>query len=166
MNKYKITCPHCQQALNVPIEYAGQTVECVACKKEFMASQPPQGNLTPKPQFQIHRNDIPRITFPTEGMDPTIRGGGENFFWDFVTFRRMITPVLLQILFWIGCIACVIFGIISIGNTNKYNPYGAVIGILVILLGPLYLRLMVEFTIVIFRMNETLTDIKNTLQSK
>ena len=80
---------------------------------------------------------------------------------DFFAFRRMLTPVLIQVLFWLCTIAVVLVGgymIVGEGET--------VTGLLLILLGPLGVRVYFELLIVIFRMNETLTDIKNALEHR
>jgi len=31
--------------------------------------------------------------------------------WDFLTFRKMLTPIVIQILFWLGVVACILGGI-------------------------------------------------------
>ena len=92
----------------------------------------------------------------------TLSSGG---FW---TFRTMITPVIIQILFWLGVIACVIIGCIVI--KNAYNDYRErwdeaqlMVGLAYILIGPLAVRIYCELLILLFRMNETLTEIKNKL---
>ena len=38
---------------------------------------------------------------------------------DFWAFRNMVTPVIIQILFWVGVIICVIAGLILIGTGIK-----------------------------------------------
>lgn len=35
MATIEFACPHCQQSLDAPEEYAGATVECPACHQEF-----------------------------------------------------------------------------------------------------------------------------------
>ncbi len=74
---------------------------------------------------------------------------------DYLTFRRMITPVFIQIIFWIAVLAIVIAGIIQIANGK------AAAGVLILLLGPLGARIYAEILIVIFRMNDSLLDIRN-----
>ena len=85
---------------------------------------------------------------------------------EFLSFRRMITPVIIQILFWIGVVLCVIGGLIGIavGATSHYGGGGQVLGgLIMLLLGPVLVRVYCEILIVFFRINETLTDIrKNT----
>ena len=38
---------------------------------------------------------------------------------DFWAFRNMVTPVIIQILFWVGVIACIIVGLVMIGMGIK-----------------------------------------------
>lgn len=73
---------------------------------------------------------------------------------EYLTFRRMITPVFIQVIFWIAVVAIVIAGIVQLGQ-------GAVEGILVILLGPLVARIYAELLIVIFRINEDVAAIRS-----
>ncbi len=97
-------------------------------------------------------------------------------FKDFLLFRRMITPLIIQFIFWVGVIVCVIAGFIMIGSGasgSRYDEYYGkssgsefLIGILLIFVGPLVIRLFCESLILFFRMNETLTEIKNTIQKQ
>lgn len=83
---------------------------------------------------------------------------------DFLTFRKMITPMIIQVLFWIGAVVSVIAGIIMIigGASSPYGGGAAVLtGLLLLVLGPLAVRIYCELLIILFRMNETLTEIKN-----
>lgn len=79
---------------------------------------------------------------------------------DFIKFKKMVTPVIIQILFWIGVAISVIGGLISIigGATSDYGG-GAMVftGLLWILLGPLVVRIYCELLIVVFSINDTLT---------
>lgn len=88
---------------------------------------------------------------------------------DFWAFRTMITPVLIQVIFWIGVIACVVSGIAIMKSAyNSYretwNEAQVAVGIAWIVLGPVVVRIYCEFAIVFFRMNETLTEIRNKLK--
>lgn len=71
---------------------------------------------------------------------------------DFLTFRRMITPVVIQVLFWLGVIVTVILSIAQ----SREQP----IMILGVIIGPFIVRIYCEILIVLFRINETLTDIR------
>ncbi len=97
-----------------------------------------------------------------------------SFNWkDFVTFRRMVTPIIIQILFWIGVVVVLIGGIIAffgglisgIGDGDVGAIFGALLGApLLTIVGLLLVRLYSELLIVIFRINDTLTDILNALE--
>jgi len=97
---------------------------------------------------------------------------------DFFAFRKMITPVIIQVIFWIGVATCVILGlylIIDGASGERSYSYGGieyvragiaetVSGLLVLVLGPIVVRVLSELTILFFRMNETLTEIRNNTQ--
>lgn len=74
---------------------------------------------------------------------------------DFLTFRRMLTPWLVNILFWLGTLAMLGTAIMDIFKGQYWK------GIEIIILGPILVRIVCEILIVFFRMNETLTDIRN-----
>lgn len=73
---------------------------------------------------------------------------------DFLSFRRMLTPVIIQIVFWLGVAGCVLSGLFTMG-TSFWR------GLVIIVLGPIMVRIWCELVMVVFRINETLTDIRN-----
>lgn len=82
---------------------------------------------------------------------------------EFLTFNKMITPVFIQIIFWIGVAVCVIGGFIGIisGAGMQYGGGGAVLrSLILMILGPLGVRIYCEILIVLFRMNDSLIEIK------
>jgi hypothetical protein len=87
---------------------------------------------------------------------------------DFWAFRTMVTPVIIQILFWIGVILCLIIGgiMIVMGLSQGGTPDYLWKGVLLFLLGPLGVRVYCEILIVFFRINETLTEIKHDLDRR
>lgn len=72
---------------------------------------------------------------------------------DFLTFRKMITPIIIQIIFWLGVVGVVITGLVMLFNGAVGN------GLLMILLGPIAVRLYCELLIVFFRINDNLREI-------
>ena len=86
---------------------------------------------------------------------------------DFLAFRRMLTPMIVVGLFWLGMVLCVIGGIVQIviGLVARYGHGGitVLVGILTMVIGPVLVRLWCEVVLLFFRMNESLTDIKNSL---
>jgi hypothetical protein len=89
---------------------------------------------------------------------------------DFWAFRTMVTPVIIQILFWIGAIVCLFVGagMIFWGVIYYHAGLGHYVwkGISLFILGPLAVRVYCEILIVFFRINETLTEIKHDLERR
>jgi len=86
---------------------------------------------------------------------------------DFLAFRTMVTPVIIQILFWVGVIVCIVSGLVMIGIGVKTPGEHLILkGVLLALLGPLGVRVYCEILIIFFRINETLTEIKHTLEHR
>jgi hypothetical protein len=76
----------------------------------------------------------------------------------------MITPIIIQILFWLGVIIAVIFGIVSIVyGVIRSDVTTLLYGLLVLILGPVAVRIYCEILILFFRINETLTEISNKI---
>jgi hypothetical protein len=73
---------------------------------------------------------------------------------DFLTFRKLITTQVIQVLFWIGSLVIVIASIGAIANDQALE------GLLLLAFGLLYLRVVCEVFIVLFRMHDTLLSIK------
>jgi hypothetical protein len=104
---------------------------------------------------------------------PRTRTEGDSAFWDYLVFRRMITPIIIQIIFWLGVVLITFLGlwnvIQSFGSTTtdggvtiqkrETSVVGILLGLLTLFLGPIIWRVYCEILILVFRMNETLTDI-------
>lgn len=73
---------------------------------------------------------------------------------EYLTFRKMITPVFIQVIFWVVVAAIVIGGLVQIANDEALG------GILLIILGPLGARIYAEILIVIFRINDNVAGIR------
>ena len=65
-----------------------------------------------------------------------------------LTFKTMITPMVIQVFFWIAVALVVISGLGAI-FAGKF-----LYGLGMILLGPIMVRIYVELIIVIFKINE------------
>ena len=86
---------------------------------------------------------------------------------DVIMFRRMVAPWVIMVLFWLGVAGAVLVGLIILvmGMLGKgIGMAEALVGLISIPINILLVRLYCELMIVIFRMNETLTDIKNSLE--
>jgi hypothetical protein len=93
---------------------------------------------------------------------------------NFASFERMVTPVIIRILFWIGVVISILAGlgviiggiIMSFDEGFMYVLGGLVGGPVVMFLGILSVRIYAELLILAFRINETLTDIKILLSKE
>jgi hypothetical protein len=81
---------------------------------------------------------------------------------DFLRFETMITPVLIQVVFWLAVIVCVIVGIVMIVSGGE--TAGRVGGLLLIVLGPIAARIYAEILIVLFRINDHLRHIQHNTE--
>lgn len=79
---------------------------------------------------------------------------------DFFSFRRMLTPFIIQILFWLMVILSLVLAIIS------FVKLQILLGFSTLILGPILARIACEILIVFFRINTSLTDIRNYLLNK
>ena len=85
---------------------------------------------------------------------------------DFLEFRTMITPIIIQIIFWLGVAACIVMGLIFIVAGIKYDARSGVAGFAILILGPVVVRIYCEILIIFFRINETLMEIKHDLEDR
>ena len=77
---------------------------------------------------------------------------------DFLLFRRMLSPIIIQLIFWVLMVLLIVGGI-----RELFVPQHLWKGIQVLVLGPLVARLACELLLVFFRIDETLGDIKTNL---
>lgn len=80
----------------------------------------------------------------------------------FLRFEKFVTPVLVRVIFWVGFVACILFGLFLIEASSRTGYYGYrseekfYYGVLLILFGPVYFRILCEGMLVVFRMNHNL----------
>ena len=72
----------------------------------------------------------------------------------FFTFDRMITPVFIHVIYWIGIIAVALTGIGTIHGGSVVR------GVLSIVTGLIVVRVGCEVLIVLFRINDNLAAIR------
>lgn len=88
---------------------------------------------------------------------------------EWLSFRKMLTPYVVQFIFWIGVLGCIVAGGIQIyqgirSQTNFLELVG--FGTFILIVGPLIVRLYCELIVVVFSINSTLTDILKELKGK
>lgn len=79
-------------------------------------------------------------------------------FSDILSFRTMVSPILIQIFFWLDILGCIVIGLYMIGD--KTQAHIRVIGFTVLLIGPIISRVVCESAIILFRIYEVLKEIK------
>jgi len=84
----------------------------------------------------------------------------------FLKFEKMITPIFIQIFFWLGFIGSIIsgFGMIGYGIISSSGGFIEVlIGLFSLFIGPIIIRVYCEMLIVLFKMQGALIDIRDSL---
>ena len=76
---------------------------------------------------------------------------------DFLRFETMITPVVIEVIFWIAVVITIIAGII----TMTHGGWSVLGGFLILILGPLAARIYCEILIIFFRINDHLRAIQH-----
>jgi len=84
---------------------------------------------------------------------------GDQAMGDILAFRKMITPLVIEIVFWILVVLTVIGGLVTLFSGHGISS--VVTGLLTIFLGPLALRIWCEIIIVLFRIYDVLRDIRD-----
>jgi hypothetical protein len=86
-------------------------------------------------------------------------GGWMN---EFSTFRKFITPVVIQVLFWLGVLAVVISGLKTRGSSTSGDLH-VLVGFLIIIFGILAVRIYMEILIVVFRLYDSVRHLDEVL---
>lgn len=76
---------------------------------------------------------------------------------DFLSFKTMITPAVIQIIFWLGVGSAVIWGLYSMFAINFLS------GFLTLIVGPIAVRIYCELLIVFFRINTSLHEMNTKM---
>lgn len=118
-------------------------------------SEPTFGNVGAAETFGGGPSTMPQ---PARGRSS---GGSAQ---EYLTFKKMITPIVIQIVFWVLVALCVIVGLFAIlRGMAADSAMTMLVGLAQIVIGPLIIRIYCELLIVIFSINDTLLDIKGNL---
>ena len=79
---------------------------------------------------------------------------------EYLSFKKMITPLIIQIAFWIGVVVTVVMGFVTMGQE------GFLQGLLLIIVGPIVVRIYCELIIIIFSINDTLRETHKLLKDR
>jgi hypothetical protein len=90
-------------------------------------------------------------------------GLGDLFQWE-----RFVTPTVIKIFYWLAVVISVLLGLVgavSSLTTMAYNPFVGMILLILSLLGAgmgvIVARIIAEFVLIVFRINEHLGAIRN-----
>ncbi|MDF3055092.1 MAG: uncharacterized protein K0Q74_999 [Gammaproteobacteria bacterium] len=79
---------------------------------------------------------------------------------DFLLFKRMLIPYLVQVVFWLGFLACLLTGGVDLSKGFILRGIGTMI------VGPILVRMLCEYVVVLFRINDTLTEIRLSMRER
>jgi len=176
-------CPNCGQTLRCNEKKIGKTADCPGCgepvtvpkrnESKGITTPASGGSIQPASNETVEQDSDANLLDREDEIEDY---GSEmevprqaSYFVDLLVFRRMITPVVVQVLFWIGVVVSWVFGIIGF-VTGIYLIFqdqavagllGMVFALVYLIAIPLAMRIYAETIILFFRMNETLTDIRD-----
>ena len=88
---------------------------------------------------------------------------GDLFQWE-----RFVTPTVIKVFYWLAVVISILLGLagaVSALATMAYNPFGGMIFLIASLLaafmGVILARIIAEFVLIVFRINEHLGAIRN-----
>jgi hypothetical protein len=96
----------------------------------------------------------PPASWSTPAPQPPGNGGFN--FNDFLSFRYLITPTLMTVIYVIGAVLITLGSLAALASGGGG---GVLSGLLVFVFGNLYWRVILEFVMVLFRMNDSLKSI-------
>jgi Domain of unknown function (DUF4282) len=176
-------CPKCGTTYAITPSHVGRTFTCKNCSSSVVVTSagltvaavasPPPPPPTGRPfDFESTRKGAMALgDYDDEAHFPARHQSGRydsgSGLGDFLAFRKMIIPIIIQIIFWLlvslVSIAGVAAGIMTLTGRGEQKILGVLLIVVGIPLSILLIRLYCELIIVIFRINDTLTDIKNIL---
>lgn len=85
-----------------------------------------------------------------------------------LTFENMVTPKIINIIYWIGLLSVIITGLFTMSG-GPYSPMTFqtfIVGLISIALGALFTRIFCEMIIVVFNIYSKLKEINENLKIK
>jgi hypothetical protein len=178
-----IACPICQQKVRVNENLLGKSVKCPQCKNPFTAVDPNAAvaptweAVTQKPELDFTSPPPPQEP-PEEEFDdedvpahPATRKSGGSGIVDYLLFRRMVTPWVILVLFYVGVVVLIglglfqaVSGVIALASGHTLGLaliFGALFGTL---FGILLLRVYCEVVAVFFRILDNVRQINERLE--
>lgn len=76
----------------------------------------------------------------------------------FLKFEWLITPIIIQVIFWIGVVSCVLGGLSMMIFIRE--PESIWVGLFTIILGPIAVRVVCELHLLIFKFYDAIVALK------
>ncbi|MHB1155501.1 MAG: DUF4282 domain-containing protein [Phycisphaerales bacterium] len=81
---------------------------------------------------------------------------------EFLSFRKMITPTFIQVIFWVGVAVIALVALSAFITGLRYDSAMTLLtGFIWLILGPILWRIYCELLIIIFRIHDVLTEIRD-----
>lgn len=81
-------------------------------------------------------------------------------FSQFTKFDKMITPSFIKLLFWVGTVFSILTGLVIMFD----GGFSIIMGLGTVILGPIVTRIYCELLMVIFKINENLSEINSKIK--
>jgi hypothetical protein len=111
-----IACPVCLQKIRAPENVIGRSIKCPQCKNSFIATDPSapvtaSPPAPPAPQEEFGPGADP---LGLDEVDSRVDRGNRkaSTMMDYLLFRRMVTPVIITALFYVGVLFIIIGGLV------------------------------------------------------
>jgi predicted Zn finger-like uncharacterized protein len=193
-----IVCPDCDARIRAPATAVGRQVRCPKCGGAFTAAGEDGAEAAPAPPAP----EPEEVPAPPPPPAPTLRAtdtppeatAAERDGWkdatdladeevpeeeranvllDFLVFRRMVAPVVVQVLFWVGLAAALLAGGLQFAIALSALYQGAQFGVAARPLlaalacwfvAPVLIRVGCEVLIAFFRVYDLLGEIREELR--
>jgi hypothetical protein len=93
-------------------------------------------------------------------------------FRDLFQWERFVTPSIIKLFFWLTVALIILFGLSGIGSAVQMMATSAGVGVFMLLgsllgmaIGMLFARIVAEFVLIVFRINEHLGAIRGRGES-
>lgn len=107
--------------------------------------------LTSVPELSAQAAQPP-VSAPIVGPPPP-----PSAFVEFLTFRRMVTPMIIQVIFWLGVLVCLLSAFMAMQRPGGNALYA----LFVLCFGVVACRVGCELIILAFRIHDTLREIRD-----
>ncbi len=165
-------CPGCGAVYGVAAQHVGRRFSCKKCGVALVVQESglQRDDELSRPEEPVAPVSLPAVE-PEVSVEPAPPAAptGPSPLADFVAFRRLLVPLIIQMLFWVFAVFLVVVGIALIikGAMGPFDRAEKILGGLIVLVfGPLTVRIVCELMIVVFRMHDTLVEIQREMRKR